>query len=215
MKTKAIFTGMLALILSATVVKAQLGSHVGVTVGPSFSTFYGNGASDNLRTHGGFVGGFVYQYAFSASFALHTGLLYESKGASDEYSIGPLDFRGRYNFNYLAIPILFRAHLMPEKRVRPFINAGPYLGFLTRQKSYLYEDNDEISSNVDTDNYRRFDIGVSGGIGVDFLIGEKMHLDFELRDNLGLMNISESDNSSNRFSNNSVNFLVTAIFSIP
>jgi outer membrane protein W len=181
---------------------------------------YGNDGTDDLRTHGGFAAGITYQYAFSTMFALHTGLLYESKGASQRTTIDPLnvDVRSRYNFNYLALPVLFRVHLMPEKKLRPFINAGPYFGFLMRQMTVVRNENgndDNVSRDNGTNNYHAFDIGVAGGVGIDYLITDRIHLDFEIRDNLGFYNISESDNDNSRLKNNSVNVLVGMLFSIP
>lgn len=220
MKTRIFYSAILALLLSVTAAKAQLGSHIGFNVGPSLSHFYGSNAAEDLRAKGGFAAGFVYQYAFSTRFALHTGLLYESKGASSLTILDPFDVevRSRYNFNYLAIPVLFRAHLAPDAKLRPFINAGPYFGFLTRQMTVVRTetgDDVDIDRNNNTNDYRGFDIGLSAGIGIDYLITDRMHLDFEIRDNLGLYNISESSNDNNRLNNNSVNFLVGMIFSIP
>jgi hypothetical protein len=220
MKTKAIFISILTVFLSATIVKAQLGSHLGFNAGPSFSMLYGNDGTDNLRTHGGFAVGLTYQYAFSTMFALHTGLLFESKGASQRMIIDPLNIENhyRYNFNYLALPVLFRVHLMPDKKLRPFINAGPYFGFLMRQMTVSRSDNgnnDNVSRSNGTDNYRAFDVGVAGGVGLDYLITDRIHLDFEIRDNLGFYNISESSADSDRLKNNSVNVLVGMLFSIP
>lgn len=219
MKTKAFYMGVLALLLSITVVKAQLGSHIGFNVGPSISVFHGSDYAENFRSKTGLAAGITYQYAFNTTFALHTGLLYESKGITSRVTLDPfdIDVRTRSNFSYLAIPVLFRAHLMPDKKLRPFINAGPYFGFLMRQMNVQRSDNNgniDIERTNNTDNFNAFDVGLSGGIGLDFLITSNMHLDLEVRDNLGFYNINESNDADFRLKNNSLNFLIGMQFSI-
>ncbi len=173
MKTRAIYISIMTVILSVTAVKAQLGSHIGFNIGPSVSTFYGSDYATNFRSKTGLAAGLTYQYAFNTTFALHTGLFYESKGITTRTTIDPfnIDVRTRSNFSYLAIPVLFRAHIMPDKKLRPFINAGPYFGFLMRQMNVQRAengDNVDVTRTNNTDNFHAFDIGISGGIGLDY-----------------------------------------------
>jgi len=218
MKTKAFYISIVAVLLSLTVVKAQLGSHIGFNVGPSISNVYGSDGADNLRAHAGYAVGFTYQYAFSTMFALHTGVLWENKGAMSRVTLDPLGFdsKANINFNYVAIPVLFRVHLMPDNRLRPFINAGPYVSFLANQTTVTRTENDRGDVDVDrttnTSDYRTVDAGLSGGAGLDYLITDRVHFDFEVRDNLGLVSATES---GERLNHNSVNFLVGMLFSIP
>jgi Outer membrane protein beta-barrel domain len=219
MRTRLFYTGILAMLLSITTAKAQLGSHLGFNVGPTISTFHGSNYAENFRGKGGFSVGLVYQYAINPTFALHTGLLFESKGVSSLTILDPFDIevRTRSNFNYLTLPVLLRAHLMPAKKLRPYINVGPYFGFLVRQTNVVRTengDNYDVERSNNTDDFRGFDIGISGGVGIDYLITNDIHLDFEIRDNLGLYNINESNNDNFRLNNNSVNFLIGMIFSI-
>ena len=219
MKTRAFYISLLTVLLSFTSIKAQLGSHIGFNVGPSISVFHGSDYAENFRSKTGLAAGITYQYAFNTTFALHTGLMYESKGVTSRMTLDPfdIDVRTRSNFSYLLVPVLFRAHLLPEKKLRPFINAGPYFGFLMRQMNVTRSDNNgniDVERENNTDSFNAFDIGLSGGVGLDFLITSNMHLDFEVRDNLGFYNISESDNSDFRLKNNSLNFMVGMLFSI-
>lgn len=219
MKTRAFYISLLTVLLSFTSIKAQLGSHIGFNVGPSISVFHGSDYAENFRSKTGLAAGITYQYAFNTTFALHTGLMYESKGVTSRMTLDPfdIDVRTRSNFSYLAVPVLFRAHLLPEKKLRLFINAGPYFGFLMRQMNVTRSDNNgniDVERENNTDSFNAFDIGLSGGVGLDFLITSNMHLDFEVRDNLGFYNISESDNSDFRLKNNSLNFMVGMLFSI-
>lgn len=219
MKTRAFYISLLTVLLSFTSIKAQLGSHIGFNVGPSISVFHGSDYAENFRSKTGLAAGITYQYAFNTTFALHTGLMYESKGVTSRMTLDPfdIDVRTRSNFSYLAAPVLFRAHLLPEKKLRPFINAGPYFGFLMRQMNVTRSDNNgniDVERENNTDSFNAFDIGLSGGVGLDFLITSNMHLDFEVRNNLGFYNISESDNSDFRLKNNSLNFMVGMLFSI-
>lgn len=219
MKTRAFYISLLTVLVSFTSIKAQLGSHIGFNVGPSISVFHGSDYAENFRSKTGLAAGITYQYAFNTTFALHTGLMYESKGVTSRMTLDPfdIDVRTRSNFSYLAVPVLFRAHLLPEKKLRPFINAGPYFGFLMRQMNVTRSDNNgniDVERENNTDSFNAFDVGLSGGVGLDFLITSNMHLDFEVRNNLGFYNISESDNSDFRLKNNSLNFMVGMLFSI-
>lgn len=220
MKTKAFYAGVLALVLSATVAKAQIGSHIGFVVGPSLSTMYGSDGTDNLDPKLGYSAGLLYQYAFSTRYALQTGVVYENKGAMFNTTIPffNTDIRARADYHYIGIPVLFRVHLMPDAKIRPFINAGGYVNFLVNQTTYTRttvgsSESTDHSSN--TGDYRKVDAGIAGGVGLDWLITSRMHLDFEVRDNLGLVNVDDSGNDDNMAKHNNAYFLVSMLFSIP
>jgi hypothetical protein len=86
-----------------------------------------------------------------------------------------------------------------------------------RQMNVQRSDNNgniDIVRTNNTDNFNAFDVGLSGGVGLDFLITSNMHLDFEIRDNLGFYNINESNDADFRLKNNSLNFLIGMLFSI-
>lgn len=217
MKTYYLKISALSLLFLSlvTATKAQLGPHIGFTAGPSLTTIYGDGA-DGAEMKLGYSAGFVYQHAFSARYALHTGVLFENKGAMSDVNLFGTDFTARTHFNYVTVPVLFRVHLMPEQRVRPFINAGVYGGYMVNQTTVVRDgDGEEIDRSTNSGDYRKLDVGGAGGLGVDFLIGEKMHFDVEVRDNIGFMNVNESDTDADRFSNNGVNLMLTAIWAIP
>ena len=195
--------------------------NIGIEGGPSLISLHGNDmveSYDDLSL--GFSGGLSFQYNFSKLVALRTNISFERKGlttknqATDEYGnpIGELTFHS--NFNYLTIPLLGR--LTFGKKINFYINAGPYLGYLLNQKDITEAFGEYPKSELDnTDNFKRLDFGITSGLGMNFPIQEKFLLNFEIRNNLGLTNISSvpvyNDGS---IKTNSTNLLIGIVYRI-
>lgn len=208
----------LCVLLAPLALKAQLGSHLGFTLGPSLSYMYGSNDADNLDMKLGYSGAIIYQYAFSTRYALQTGVMYENKGATLNTTFLGADIKARADYHYVGIPVLFRVHFMPERKLRPFVNAGGFATYLVNETTYTrteFGGDTENDHSSNTGDFRKFDAGVAGGLGLDYLITNNMHLDFEVRDNLGLMNIDDSGDSDNTMKHNNAYFLVGMLFSIP
>lgn len=222
MKTK-IYSVMAALALSLafSTAKAQTGVELGVTVAPGIAAIYGNNdVEDALGPRFSFAAGGTFQYNFTPGLALHTGLIFERKGGFDrsEYTFfgNTVVTRTTVNFDYLTVPILFRATFLPEGGPRLFVNAGPYLGFLLSQSTVIHSrdenDNEDKSKTRNTNDYKAFDVGLALGVGVKIPIADRMNLGLEVRDNLGFFNYSESNADNDRLKNNSLLFLVSLNF---
>jgi hypothetical protein len=96
-----------------------------------------------------------------------------------------------------------------------YINGGPYLGYLLKSglKSNsnipgLINENDE-----DTKNKKSIDFGFSAGIGKEFKLNGITQIYIELRENLGLTNISDTPViNDGSIKTNSLNLLVGYTF---
>ncbi|GGK62210.1 porin family protein [Rufibacter glacialis] len=175
---------------------------VGLVAGPSLSYFRGNqyvhgtymGWENDIRSTFGLSARYQRQ-----GFYLKTNLFYEDKGVkTDIYytdSNGNIfdDYTAKTHFRFITLPVLVGVHI---KESGFFVNAGPYAGFLLKQN---YSDNtpdSPIRDNSDNSrDYKRLDLGISGGIGYSKPISSALTLSAEARHNLGLRNISTGPNS--------------------
>lgn len=99
------------------------------------------------------------------------------------------DFSNTAKLNYLEVPVLFK-YTQKRDGPRAYVNGGPYAGFLlkatqeTRGTSPLYIDRNAtpfpmpippITWDADTDvtdSLNRFNVGMTGGGGVQFPVGK-------------------------------------------
>ena len=93
---------------------------------------------------------------------------------------------------YITIPLLFRGSY--GDYVKFFFNTGPYLGILLSNKTTIDANSqyNEPGREVDnTDSTKSTDFGITAGIGLQIPISAKNLLTFEIRDDIGLTNISD------------------------
>jgi hypothetical protein len=170
--------------------------NIGIEGGPSLISLYGN---DMVKSYNelslGFSGGLSFQYNFSKLVALRTNLSFERKGLTskiqetDEYGNPIEELTFHSNFNYLTLPLLGRLDF--GKRINFYVNVGPYLGYLLSSREITEASGDFPKSEIDdTDDYKKLDFGITSGLGIIFPIQEKLLLSVEIRNNLGLTNIS-------------------------
>lgn len=187
---------------------------IGIEAGPSLISLKGNDAIDNYhKATIGFSAGLLLQYNFKKIISLRTNIAYERKGsivkseATNIYGNSLGEMTTNINFDYLTLPILVRATF--GESVQYFVNAGPYFGYLTKQ-TFERKDDTNISTTTDnTFNDKRFDVGISTGLGLAIPIKTKYSVSFEIRNNLGLYNVSEVPVVNNgSIKTNSTNFLL-------
>ncbi|MEO8665299.1 MAG: porin family protein [Ignavibacteria bacterium] len=141
----------------------------------------------------GFMGGLATQYNISPTVSLKLGVAYERKGADLEANISGTTIKGMINTDYVSIPLLLKVHFGTGKKVRFFVNAGPYLGILLANKTKIDAYGTFPETETDTkDSTKSTDFGLAGGLGVQFLVGTNMGFTIEARDNFGLTNINDS-----------------------
>lgn len=171
--------------------------NIGIQGGPSISTIstkYDKKKFSDRDPSVVFMAGMFVQYNFSKNFALRMDPGFEQKGYNLTYTFtdpsGNIlgDYKTTSRFNYITVPILFRASV--GNKINYFINAGPYIGFLLSEKFKNDYDN-SITNN--TKYYHTADIGITAGIGLAVPINERFSFSIELRNNFGLYNISKSE----------------------
>ncbi|GAB4488509.1 MAG: hypothetical protein OHK0019_04980 [Saprospiraceae bacterium] len=200
---------------------AQAGkSALGIEGGPSLISLRGNPANDTINNPAiGFAGGIFFQYPLQKIISIRANLVFERKGAvasseilvtDDDGNIkGVSKYKVHTNFDYLSTSVLLRATF--GKKVRYFVNTGPYFGYLTMLTfSAKYSDFFPDTTVEDTNLVKRFDRGVVVGLGTSVIVKRKYSISCELRNNLGLYDLSKSPNSSEgSIKTNSTNLLLS------
>lgn len=182
------------------ILTAQNKINIGVEGGLSKVMLYGNGVVKEYKHFApGYTAELSFQYNFTSILSIRSGLALERKGtAAKNFAITDQDGNMyakadiRLRSDYLIVPILVRA--TTGKKVNLFVNAGPYVGCLLRT-AYTYSYgiyNYPSTGTIKFDNSpytKKYDWGASVGLGIAVPI-KKLLLSLELRNNIGLYNIS-------------------------
>jgi hypothetical protein len=198
---KSLFLGLLFLTVGETTFGQTYKFEAGVEGSPALSFLRINDNIDNNHkpTIGiGFTGGLFFQYNFKKIISLRTNIAFERKGSMtstppkpdyvpDIHAGTPSEIITNTNYDYLTLPILARATF--GKKITYFVNAGPYFGYLIKRTFVSGEGSSAISGDNTWLN-ERFDTGISAGFGLSCPLTSKFAFSFEVRNNLGLYNIS-------------------------
>lgn len=171
-------------VLSASALHAQDERRMGIKGGLNLSNLYVDDVNDeNARI--GFNAGFYGQILSTDVFAIQPELLYTTKGSENEYD-GIIDQTVKFKLNYLEVPLLavFKLGDVAE------IHAGGYGSYLLGANVSYSGDIANGGENLDRDNFKTFDYGLVGGLGLNF--GD---VQVGTRYNYGLVKIAKTDNA--------------------
>jgi len=180
---------ILLIFIMSSLVYGQEKITLGFQGGINLSSIRGFSQEDTFSRAIAIRGGIHGEYHFSSNFSAVINVSYDKKGverkiiAFDPSQGGFAEFTTRINHNYIGVPVMFRYTLGKENKVRYFANVGPYVGFLLKVKNGEFD--------LGTEGFKKVEYGLSGGVGVIIPLSERYNLYFELRDNLGLTNISD------------------------
>jgi hypothetical protein len=167
----------------------------GLQGSPSLISMRGNEILSDLYYSGmGFSVGISAQFHVNKNTSLVTDLCFERKGAHTDGVITDMlgdvigTFKSQLQFDYLTLPVLVRYSF--GEQIRIFVNAGPYMGYLLQQNNKISSDLVGPSSYSSKTDYKSTDFGVAAGFGMTAQINSKLSYTVELRNNLGLKNIS-------------------------
>jgi hypothetical protein len=168
---------------------------LGTELAPGLTKLYGN---DFLRKSNdpmfGFLFGLNVQYSLFKNLEIISGVYFEQKGSKFYAGEVYIDRKPVSNatifivVDHITVPILFRAHI--GKRVKYYINGGAYIGYMTAATQVLRAKNMTPIRYDNSSFYEDIDAGVIGGIGCSIPIGKKISISTEIRNTLGLYNIS-------------------------
>jgi opacity protein-like surface antigen len=200
---KPLFTTLLTTFLFTTTAFSQENKfQVGIDGGPSSTFVFGFEhplGDDFLVPMVGFSTSVTFQYNFKEKLSLVSGVGFERKGVetkdklylTDEFGnpLGP--YIGRNNYNYINIPLMLK-YTLGDNQLRFYGSVGGYLGLLMKSEFELVGyDNPNKDEADNTDEMQNVDFGFSAGLGVQYSLSDKIGLSLEVRNNMGVYNISK------------------------
>jgi len=201
------FIFLICFTLSFTVLSQNL--KIGIEGGASYTNLRGNSIAEKSESLFSHLIGVYGEFPISEQVFLKGGLNYERKGSKidsriDDYNGIPLEsYTINNSYNYLTLPILIKYQF--NGQVKFFINGGPYVGYLLNSKSKTKSTNDYDTSYL----YKKIDFGLVAGVGMLIPFNDNFQFSLEIRDNLGVINISKVDVvGSGTIKTNSLNFLL-------
>jgi hypothetical protein len=191
---------------------------IGVNAGATFAGIRGNDVAEQNDYAFDYLVGFTLEAPISNNLSFITGLNYERLSYTrfipfDNVSPDPVDdpafldggFDARFTMHYLTLPVNLKHYVGVAKRF--YINGGFFAGYYL--DGSLHIDGDKVDDNSDAAVFKDFNFGANLGVGVRFPFNETSDINIELRDNLGLVNISDVPVVGNgTVKTNSVNLIV-------
>lgn len=169
----------------------ELAPFLGVGIANYYSGDAGSGNESITSVNFGATG----DYYFNSRWSLRSALMYQTMGTKFA------DTEDR--LNYITVPVNANWHFGSTRKWH--LNFGPSFSFLTKAEATVggrtFDVKDEIES---------FQIGLSYGLGYKFQINEKFGLAISYNENLGLSNVSKSNDFSFRNSHSAFN--LSAVF---
>jgi hypothetical protein len=174
----------------------------GIEGGPNFSTMIVKNypyLEDNIKPAIFGSAGFIFQFNTKKILSFKTGFSFQRKGFQTSDFIFT-DNSGNYigkgksisTFDYITLPLLVKASF--GKKVKFFVNAGPYGGFLLAQTDHFkLSGHDDYVTKNDFKYTNRWDFGFAGGIGVAIPIKEFFQISVEVRNYSGILNINKAN----------------------
>lgn len=168
---------------------------IGPKIGVNFTNLHGDVSNQTMQV-GVSVGG-ILTYSVVNVFGISLEALYSQKGAKFENAT-VANSAQRLNFNrkinYVEVPLLARYFLNKSGDFRPNVFVGPNFGFKLNAKDVnrtivggASQPDDDISDAINP-----VDVGITGGIGLNFLVQSAMRVLIDARYTYGFSNIAES-----------------------
>jgi hypothetical protein len=155
----------------------------GPEVGLNISKFGGD-ANDETDFRTGIAFGLGLTYSIQNTYGVTTKVLYSQRGAKIDDT--------KLSMKYIEVPVTGRFFLNRDGLCRPNIFVGPSFAFLTGVSSKL-NDGDTVEDEDFKDTYETFDFGLTGGLGLNWLIADETRIILDGRYTHGLSNVVKSD----------------------
>lgn len=155
--------------LSLTNVHAQTSSsyesHFGIKGGVNFSNVISDNIDDkNVLTS--FNAGIYGNFQIGDILSIQPEILYSRKGGELTYDNAFASGATQFKLNYIEVPLLFKVNITDSFSV----HAGPYFAYLVDAQVSNNANGDafDFEDNYSNDDFNKFDVGISAGIGFDF-----------------------------------------------
>ncbi|MBO9199286.1 MULTISPECIES: porin family protein [Niastella] len=182
--------------------ESSLSPKFGIKGGLNLTNMYVKDVSDeNMKV--GWNAGFFAKLPVTRGFSIQPELLYTTKGAKETYD-NFIEGKGeyRFNLNYIELPLLAVFNVAKNFN----IHAGPYGSYLIGANIKDLKDDGTINhiTDLDAENFNRFDWGLAGGFGIDisnFTLGARY--------NYGFREIGKSGSLSGQLTKDSKNSAIS------
>ncbi|HLR25723.1 MAG TPA: porin family protein [Fodinibius sp.] len=156
--------------------------HWGLKGGVNIATMYGDEVHD-ADVRAGFTGGLFLNYRFTPNWSIQPEVLFSMKGADLDQGLTGEDGGADYEIGYLEIPILAKYTFTTNSMVKPYLNAGPQIGFA------LWGDSN--GRDLDDDQLKDAEFALAMGGGIDLAVASSPEdfiqtVGLDLRYTLGL-----------------------------
>lgn len=209
---KYILVSLLIGLLSTNIIFSQNDMRFGINGGLTFSKFRSDESIDKLDIGVNVMTGFLFELIVNENLSIKTNLNYERKSMIKEVRYdGPyddFDFKTNHTYGYLTLPILFQYKF--DKSSNLYFNSGPFIGYLLHRQTKSSSPNKAKLISY----YKKFDLGLSVGIGTKIKLDKEVDLGIELRENLGLIDINNIEDEDGTIKTQSVNLILTMEFGI-
>ena len=155
--------------LSFTTIQAQTNdsdtSYFGVKGGVNFSNIISEDIDDN-NVLTSFNAGVYGNFPVGDILSIQPEILYSRKGGELSYDSEFISGKTQFKLNYIEVPVLFKVNVTDNLS----FHAGPYFAYLVDAQVENDADGDTIDfeDDYDNDDFNKFDVGISAGIGYDF-----------------------------------------------
>ncbi len=176
---------------------------IGLNVGANMFDLNQNERFDTYDGMISYTFGLSFEYKLNEKFSILSNINYDKKVMKlENFRYRDLDdgftyfVEDKLKFSYINIPILFRYYITNN---RIYTNIGGFYNHSLNIKndSTINETGADITLFEYKNIIKKHDYGISLGIGFAFDLNDKNHFSIELKDELGLANISNYSNTSN------------------
>lgn len=175
---------------------------LGVRGGADMSRMFFHPTTEQLFNFGA-TGGVTFRYIEETHFGLIAELNFSQRGWKEDFE--ELPFKYSRTLNYLQLPVM--AHIYFGRRGRFFINLGPEFGLLlgesTSSNFNPYKINElpdfpvknRMNDQLTQKATKKFDYGITAGLGGEFLLNPRNSLSLEARFYYGIGNVFSDERS--------------------
>ena len=156
--------------------------------------------SDYKKQANGIQAGASFQAGVTPSFSLVSEFYFIRKGGKLKADNPLTTGESTLHLNTLELPVLARFHLG-----KFYLNAGPSIAYTLSGNRKINDLSTKLSFNNSPEGFKRFDLGVQMGGGVEFPFKER-RIALDIRYNYGLTNIAFNNEMHNRALMISVHF---------
>lgn len=203
---------------------AQYEVKYGVNAGATLADLRGDSYASGFNYGPGYMVGLSMEVPLNQRFSFCTAINYERKSAIQKTSFSTTEIiegpdgtavematqgntKITSSLDYITIPVNIKYYLDIWEDY--YITGGGFIAYAVNEE---YTIKGVKPSGSYEQNYENLDYGVNFGFGTKFKLTRTQELNIELRDNLGLANITDVD--SDKISTNSISLIVNWQFSL-